>query len=128
MITTETLQRAAGAELVLALADDDGDGEADAGVLQHCIESATRAVLSETGRRGITSGALVEDLIVTHAVAALFERRREPMPQPWRDRLDRAQTIARQVGDGLHPLAPGSSTATRESSERAFDPPAVRRY
>ncbi len=85
------------APTAIALADDDGDGVPDPGVLEEAAGAAERHVIAEAAIGGLSvepplAGELA-DIATTLAVRALFERRPNTLPPAWRERTDRARRL-----------------------------------
>lgn len=103
MPTINQLTKIVSSEVITALADDNGDLVADAGVLEQALASAeneVRAIMTGAGYDTAASlTPLLDDLVLTLAVERLFERRREILPGPWRERTARARTILREIGN-----------------------------
>ena len=108
--------KALGADVVTALADDDGDTLPDAGVLEEALAAAEREVRLRLGVRADGDApqlpAPVDDIVVTLAVERLYERRREALPGPWAERSERARLLLGEIVAGRHPL-PGFTSAGR---------------
>lgn len=131
MIDLLTLQQAAGAAVVLELADDDGDGTADAGVVESAIAGAVTELGAQLARGGVTpdpESALHRDLVTTLAVARLHERRRQELPPSWQGRLARARALLQEIAEGRHPASAPSARATRHADDRAFPDRALRHF
>ncbi len=132
MISTSKLYKALDGDLVIALADDDGDGSPDSGVLEAALAAAEEEVRSAVARAGYQPAdalpALLEDVAVTTAIERLFERRREMLPGPWRERAERARTLLRSIGDGVVPLSEvARSTPLVSSTPDIVDEPPLHR-
>jgi phage gp36-like protein len=108
MIPTSKLTAALSADDVVALADDNGDLAADAGVLEAALQAAENEVRHHLHRGGFAADApltpLLEDFVVTIAVARLFERRREVLADSWKERLRDTRGMLRAIGAG-EPIA-----------------------
>ncbi len=130
MIDLVTLCRIAGADVIHALADDDRDGEADAPIIAEAIAGAAREVATEIARAGVTTDPLEDEhlagIVATIAVARLFERRRDPVPDAWNLRATRARALAKSIGDGRHPIARATSAVEPTRDERLFTPERLR--
>jgi len=124
MLDIEALCRIAGEDVILALADDDRDGVADAPIIAESITGAAREVALEISRGGVTTDPLErEDLhgiIATLAVARLFERRRDPMPEGWVSRAARARAVLISIAEGRHPISRACSSGDPSREDRLF--------
>ena len=122
MVPMEKLQHALAIEALTALADDDGDGVHDAGVLENAIEVSQAEVLHQLANGGypavIESDHLLEDLVVTLAVERLYQRRREQVPPAWSERAERARRLLGDIAGGQRTLngQPRTSPAIHASS------------
>ncbi|MEO8376253.1 MAG: phage protein Gp36 family protein [Candidatus Sumerlaeota bacterium] len=131
MATINQLTRIISSEVITALADDDGDLMADASVLEQALTSSENEVRAVIASAGYGTAApltpLLDDLILTLAVERLFERRREILPGPWRERSARARIILREIG-AEHLVPPGIGTApVRVTSNAGACEPTFRR-
>ncbi len=99
MTAFSDLQNALSPDVLVGLTDDDFDGIADSNVIQAAIDAATRLVRSQTGLSGDLPSSL-QDVVITFAVERLYERRREALPGPWRDRANRAREFIVNWNDG----------------------------
>lgn len=110
MLTLAELQLLAGAETVLALCDDDGDGNADAGVVEAAAAGAAAELSAQLApviaSPNFAATPLLRDLLATRTILRLFERRRERPAAPWRERALRADAIVAEIVAGRHPLSP----------------------
>lgn len=121
------LQRALSPDVLIELTDDNGDGVADAEVLAEALSAAEaevrHAVAGTTRLDGVSLPPLLRDIVRTLAIERLYERRREMLPGPWRERADRARLLLEEVRAGrrfandLRPRRPAVA-ATRSSDER----------
>ena len=103
MIPIQLMTQALDAETLAGLADDNGDGVADAGVLEAAAVAAEEEVRARLADANLAPGelpALLRDLIATLAVERLFERRREMLPGPWAERSARARALLRDLAEG----------------------------
>lgn len=105
MITTERLAEVLSADVLVALADDDRDGEADPGVVEAALmasETTVRAAIDagEYGQPELLPAPL-EDAVLTLAVQRLFERKRELQAPVWDERAARVRALLRDVSDGV---------------------------
>ncbi len=117
MPTLADLQNALSPEVIAGLADDDLDGVPDAAVLQAAIDAADRTVRVATRIVGELPAAL-HDTVVTLAIERLYERRRETLPGPWRERANRArETLAAWRDGNAVRFSPGAErrNATRDT-------------
>lgn len=114
MANASDLMKALGADVVTALADDDGDTLPDAGILEEALAAAEREVRLRLGVRADAPQlpAPVDDIVVTLAVERLYERRREALPGPWAERSERARLLLGEIVAGRHPL-PGFTAEGR---------------
>ena len=101
MISTTKLLAALAPEVANALADDDGDGIAEPGVVEAALargETSVREALAAAGYApGATLPEAMEDLAVVLAIEALLLRRRELLPGPWKERADRARKVLDEI-------------------------------
>lgn len=117
MIPIQLMTQALDAETLAGLADDNGDGIADAGVLEAAAQAAEEEVRARLTDANLPAGelpALLRDVVATLAVERLFERRREMLPGPWSERAARARTLLRELAEGRLPLASGPLVAAPE--------------
>jgi hypothetical protein len=130
MISTMKLFFVLDADVITALADDDGDGEPDSGVLEAALAAAEAQVRADASRGGFPAEdelpELLEDLAVTLAVERLFERRRELSPGAWSVRADRARALLAAIAAGEHPL-PGARRRRAVQHAPANEQPPLQR-
>jgi hypothetical protein len=108
-------------ETLLALCDDDNDGTPDSGVLEEAIASATREVRrAVAGVVQVPQDAplppMLTDIVRTLSIERLYERRRETLPGPWRDRSHRARLLLAEVARGERPVEGAPTPARRIAS------------
>jgi hypothetical protein len=108
-------------EVLVALADDDADGIADAGVLEEALAASTREVRQAVA--GVVAlaidaplPALLADIAQTLAIERLYERRREALPGPWTDRAARARVLLDEIARGERPVDGAPQGAPRVTS------------
>jgi len=116
-----SLQTLLSPDVLLALCDDDNDGTPDAGVLEEAFGAAAREV-----RRAIAGVVsipideplppLLSDIARTLAIERLYERRRETLPGPWRERSARARQLLAEVARGDRPIDGAPRPARRVTS------------
>lgn len=125
MIDIERLNHLIGPAALAALCDDDGDGEPDNGVIDRAIGDALAEVRAAYTRGGVylpdPLPADLEDAVATLAIARLHERRREALPEPWRERVARTRAELAAISAGRHPGAEATARAVRPPEERVFD-------
>ncbi len=108
-------------DVLVALADDDGDGLADDGVIEEALAAATREVRQAVAGVFSVAGdaplpALLADIAQTLAVERLYERRREALPGPWTQRAARARVLLHEVARGERPVEGAPRAAPRIAS------------
>ena len=126
MISLDLLEAILSPEVIAGLADDDGDGEPDAAVIAEASAAAEAEVRQRlAGAVTLPGSGWPKHLIsiaATFAIERLYERRREAMPGPWRERAERARVILNEVAAGRRPIE-GLATSARavESTRTAND-------
>ena len=93
------------------LADDDADGAPDPTVLSSAIASAETEALALAGE---VSHATQEPILVL-AVERLFLRRRQPVPDDWRRRIDAARRMLAGLRDGVQRTGASPPTLTNDT-------------
>ncbi len=123
LMTLEELELVLSPDVLVGLADDDGDGVADAGVVAAAGEAAKQQVRDVVaGTVTLPAGdlpPLLRDIVRTLAIERLYERRRETMPGPWSDRAERARRLLADVSSGFRSIdgAMRSGEAIRTNRE-----------
>lgn len=121
------LQRILSPDVLVELADDNGDGVADAAVLgaatNAAVQEVRHAVSGSVRLEGTELPPLLRDIAATFAVGRLYERRREALPGPWAERMQRARTLLGEVAEGRRSaegIRPGrfAVAATRQPDDR----------
>ena len=110
MPSLSSLQQALDPGVLVALADDNGDGLADAAVIDAALAASDAWVRHRVGAtHTLTAGgnlpAVLDDIILTLAIERLFERRRDVPPGVWTQRADRARRLVDDIVAGIVPLA-----------------------
>ena len=115
------LQTLLSPDVLLALCDDDDDGTPDAGVLEEALGGAAREVRHAVA--GVVTIAvdaplppLLADIARTLAVERLYERRRETLPGPWRERSARARVLLAEVAAGRRAVEGAPTPGRRVTS------------
>ena len=128
------LTRRLAAEHVVALADDDGDGVADAGPIEAAIADADAEIDARLAPRYRTpfdpAPAVVRSLSATLAIARLYARRREALPEDFRETLAAARRLLDDLAAGRAEIREAGrsfgravSDSTVRGEERLFDRP-----
>lgn len=107
MATLNDLFKVLDAKTLTALADDDGDGAPDTGVLEYALSAADSEARMAFDAAGYTTDAeplFLADLILSLAAARLFERKTELIPETWIIRTARARETLDRIASGKLPL------------------------
>ncbi|MDK2972293.1 MAG: Bacteriophage Mu, Gp36 [Candidatus Sumerlaeota bacterium] len=108
MLGLTELQKELAPGVLAGLADDNGDGAADAEVIAAIAAAAERDVrLRVAGTLSLPAGELppaLRDIALTFAVERLYERRHEVLPGDWTARAQRARLLLAEIADGLRPV------------------------
>ncbi|MCB2154886.1 DUF1320 domain-containing protein [bacterium] len=128
MISLNYLEAILSPEVVVGLADDDGDGQADASVIAQAAADAEGEVRQRlAGEVSLPDSdwpAHLVGIVGTLTIERLYERRREALPGPWAERCARARTILNEIAAGRRPIEGIATSArvrtTRGPDDRAF--------
>jgi phage gp36-like protein len=119
--TQTDLEAALAAELLVLLADDDGDGAADAAVIDAALEDAAAEIDQTLGGRYVTplenAPEIARRWCVDLAVARLFARRREAMGREQADAAALTRRALEAVAAGAARLAGATEKAADLASE-----------
>lgn len=130
MSLVSELQKALAPETLIALTDDNRDGQPDTPVIEAIAaareQEVRQAVAGTVTLNEGTLPPLLADLVLTLTVEALFARRREALPGDWSDRAKRARLLLREIAGGLRPLEgatrPPSIRTTQDTGQRQTQP------
>lgn len=126
--TTQAAIQAKVPPLILVDAlDDDGDGDADAGLLDQIIANASNDVDAMICNRVAlplaTVPASVSGAALWLAIADIYGRRQKEMPEDFKRRLRQVNDFLEKVRDGKEILdATATQAITSESGQRTYVP------
>jgi len=121
MLNLERLQAEVGSHTIVQLSDDNGDGIADTLVIQLAIDVAVREVRFALDLDNRPLSSEEEDLASTLAIARLYERRRETIPEAWQKRVEHVRQTLRMVSARSF-LKHSSAASNRTVDERSTNP------
>jgi len=108
-------------ESLIALSDDDGDGEADDGVIDAAIADADAEIDARLAPRYAvlfeTAPAIVRSLSAVLAIERLYLRRRETSPEDLRDAISAARNLLGRLADGTADIREPNLRAGRPVSD-----------
>lgn len=125
MLGLDELQKELAPGVLAGLADDNGDGVADADVITAIGAAAERDVrLRIAGTLSLPTGDLppaLRDIALTLTVERLYERRHEVLPGDWTARAERARLLLAEIAQGLRPV---EGATRRPATHSNVDPQA----